>query len=272
MHHIVLGLMFVLAIATARAAETEPLVIGETFTLPSKVMNETRRINVYRPPLPDSARDTPLPVLYMLDGGIKEDFLHIAGLVQVSVGNGTMRPLLLIGIENTERRRDMTGPTENPEDKKIAPRVGGSATFRAFIAKELMPEIARRYRVTDESAIIGESAAGLFIVETLFLEPALFDTYIAVDPSLWWNNEDLVKKAEPRLVKMKTVRATLFLTSSGDGNAKPAEALADAMHKQAPKTLQFIYEPMPGEQHATIFHPAALRAFRTLFKPEEVKK
>jgi len=258
--------MFIAAIATARAADTEPLAIGETFTLSSKVMNEPRRINVYRPPVAD--QQAPLPVLYMLDGGIKEDFLHIAGLVQVSVGNGTMRPFLLVGIENTERRRDMTGPTESPEDKKIAPRVGGSATFRAFIAKELMPEITRRYRTTDETAIVGESAAGLFIVETLFLEPAVFDTYIAVDPSLWWNNEELVKKAEARVAKLKA-SATLFLTSSSDGNTKSVEALATAWRKAAPRTLQLIYEPMPTETHATIFHPAALRAFRLLFKPQE---
>lgn len=267
MRNLILGLMFVLAVAIARAADSEPLTIGETFTLSSKVMNEARRINVYSPPLPDNEKDKPLPVLYMLDGGIKEDFLHIAGLVQVSVGNGTMRPFLLVGIENTERRRDMTGPTENPEDKKIAPRVGGSATFRAFIAKELIPEIARRCRITDETAIIGESAAGLFIVETLFLQPALFDTYIAIDPSLWWNNDELAKTAEARLAKLST-HATLFLTSSSDGNTKPVETLATAWRK-APKTLELVYEPMPTETHATIFHPAALKAFRTLFKPQE---
>lgn len=70
------------------------------------------------------------PVLYMPDGGIEEDFLHVAGLVQVSVGNGTMRPFILVGIENTARRRDLTGLTTRAEDKKIAPKVGGSAAFR----------------------------------------------------------------------------------------------------------------------------------------------
>jgi predicted alpha/beta superfamily hydrolase len=245
-----------------------PLVIGQTFTIDSRILRETRRMNVYLPPGYEKSSGAPLPVLYMPDGGMAEDFLHIAGLMQVSVGNGTMRPFLLVGIENTERRRDMTGPTENPEDKKIAPRVGGSATFRKFIAKELMPEIAHRYRVTDETAIVGESAAGLFIVETLFLEPAMFDTYIAVDPSLWWNNEELAKKAETRLAKIEA-RATLFLTSSSDGNNKPVQALADAWTKAAPKTLQLVYEPMPAETHATTFHPAALKAFRALFKPQE---
>ena len=82
----------------------------------------------------------------MPDGGMAEDFLHVAGLLQVSVGNGTMRPFLLVGIENTERRRDMTGPTEIADDKKIAPRVGGSAAFRKFIRDELMPLVKQRYR------------------------------------------------------------------------------------------------------------------------------
>jgi uncharacterized protein len=161
-----------------------PLVISDTFTIDSKILAETRRINVYAPPGYRESSDTRLPVLYMPDGGMAEDFLHVAGLVQVSVSNGTMRPFLLVGIENTQRRRDMTGPTENDEDKKIAPKVGGSGAFRKFIRDELMPQVKRRYRTTNETAIVGESLAGLFVVETLILEPELFDTYIAFDPSL----------------------------------------------------------------------------------------
>ena len=146
----------------AHAAEKAvPLAIGETFTLQSKALSETRRINVYLPPGYAEATDKRFPVLYMPDGGLAEDFLHVAGLVQVSVGNGTMRPFVLVGIENTERRRDLTGPTQNEEDKKIAPRVGGSAAFRKFLRDELMPDIKARYRTTDETAIVGESLAGL---------------------------------------------------------------------------------------------------------------
>ena len=97
-------------------AKAVPLVIGETFTVSSKVLTETRRINVYLPPAYTESAGARLPVLYMPDGGVAEDFLHVAGLVQVSVGNGTMRPFLLVGIENTERRRDLTGPTENESE------------------------------------------------------------------------------------------------------------------------------------------------------------
>ena len=130
-----------------------PLVIGDTFTIDSKIMGEKRIINVYLPPGYKESPSLRVPVLYMPDGGLAEDFLHVAGLVQVSVVNETMRPFLLVGIENTERRRDMTGPTENEKDKKIAPRVGGSALFRKFIRDELMPEVKKRYRTTDEKAM-----------------------------------------------------------------------------------------------------------------------
>ncbi len=168
----------------ARAQDAAPLSIGQTFTLPSAVLGETRRINVYLPPAHADSATRRLPVPYMPDGGLAEDFLHVAGLVQVLTGNGTMRPFILVGIENTARRRDLTGPTTNAEDLKIAPRVGGSAAFRQFLRTELMPAIRQRYRTTAETALVGESLAGLFVVETFLREPALFDTCVAFEPSL----------------------------------------------------------------------------------------
>lgn len=249
-----------------------PLVIGETFTINSKALGETRRINVYMPPGYAESPNVRLPVLYMPDGGIAEDFLHIAGLVQVSVGNATMRPFLLVGIENTERRRDMTGLTENEDDKKIAPRVGGSGTFRKFIREELMPQVKERYRTINETAIVGESLAGLFVVETFLLEPDLFDTYIAFDPSLWWNNQKLVNGAAESLRANPKLKKTLYFASSGDkGVAEITQPLADILAKNAPSGVIWHYEKMPSEKHSTIYHPAALKAFREVFKPAASK-
>jgi predicted alpha/beta superfamily hydrolase len=246
----------------------EPLVIGDTFTMRSAELKEIRRINVYAPPGYADSSTLRLPVLYMPDGGMQEDFLHIAGLLQISVANGTARPFLLVGIENTERRRDMTGPTTNEEDRKIAPRVGGSAAFRAFIRTELIPEIERRYRTTRERAIIGESLAGLFIVETLLREPELFDTYIAFDPSLWWNNAKLVADAPAMLSRQRSGRLRLYLASSSEPElARLTQELAAALENGNFPGLEWHYEAMPSEQHSTIYHPAALRALRLLFKP-----
>ncbi len=254
------------------APATTPLTIGETFTMTSKVLGEVRRINVYAPPVYGDSSGAALPVLYMPDGGMAEDFLHIAGLVQVSVGNGTMRPFLLVGIENTERRRDMTGPTTNDDDRKIAVRVGGSAAFRAFIGTELMPLVRARYRTTTETAIVGESLAGLFVMETFFLEPELFDTYIAFDPSLWWNREGLVKDARSRLRTGTPTKARLYFASSSEpGIVASAQRLAEILRTSTLPAAAWHYEPMPGEQHSTIYHPAALRAFRALFTPAVVR-
>jgi predicted alpha/beta superfamily hydrolase len=249
--------------AASVSSSAAPLAIGETWTIDSAVLGEKRRINVYLPA--GVAPGTPLPLMVMPDGGMQEDFLHVAGLLQVGAGNMSTRPFLLVGIENTERRRDLTGPTENAKDRSIAPRVGGSQAFRDFIRKELMPEVAKRYRITSERAIVGESLAGLFVVETLVLEPDLFDTYIAIDPSLWWNNGQLLKRAgaQPPVISGEK---KLYIAVSKDGLLSAEQTALAAVFGKLPG-LGFQYEAWPGESHATIYHPAALSAFRLLLKP-----
>jgi predicted alpha/beta superfamily hydrolase len=271
---VLLVVAFVLVVlnpgVSARGVEktASPLVMGETFTIDSKILGETRRINVYLPPGYNESPSTRLPVLYMPDGGMAEDFLHVAGLVQVCVGNGTMRPFLLVGIENTQRRRDLTGPTENPEDKQIAPRVGGSAAFRAFIRQELMAQVKARYRTTNETAIVGESLAGLFVLETFLKESDLFDTYIAFDPSLWWNNQKLLDGAVEDLRERTKPAKTLYFASSDQKQlAEITQRFADVLAKNAAPSIRWHYEKMPDKKHSTIFHPAALKAFRAVFKP-----
>lgn len=267
-HVLVIVLCFGSILRAQVPSDTKPLVIGETFTLDSKALGEIRRINVYLPPAYTADPSVRLPVLYMPDGGMAEDFLHVAGLVQVSIGNDTMRPFILVGIENTQRRRDMTGPTEIEKDKQIAPKVGGSAVFRRFLREELMPQIKQRYRTTQETAIVGESLAGLFAVETFFLEPDLFDTYLAFDPSLWWNHQALVESASAKLKGWSAGEKILYVACSGEPSLMPiAQHLADIFAKDAPPQVHWHYEPMPTETHATIYHPAALQAFRSVFKP-----
>ncbi|CRD55415.1 alpha/beta hydrolase [Stenotrophomonas indicatrix] len=250
---------------TAQTAAASPLVIGETFTIQSKALGETRRINVYRPQPWGLDPKTPLPVLYMPDGGIGEDFLHVAGLVQVLTGNGSMRPFLLVGIENTERRRDMTGPSNVAEDRKIAPRIGGSAAYRDFLRDELMPQVRQRYATTDERALIGESLAGLFVIETLLQEPALFNSYIALDASLWWNHGALLSGAGKQVPSVARSGARLFLASSGQPELAASSARLAALLQQASPATLVKYQPLPEETHATIYHPAALQGLRTLF-------
>lgn len=110
-----------------------PRAIGQTFTLASKVLGETRRISVYLLPGYADSAALYLPVLYMPDGGLRKNSLRVVSLVQVSVGNGTRKPFILVDVENTARRHDLTGPTTNPENKRLPrpwvarPRSGSSS-------------------------------------------------------------------------------------------------------------------------------------------------
>jgi len=204
----------------------------------------------------------------MPDGGLAEDFPHVTNDVDAAVRAGEMRPVIVVGIENTERRRDMTGPTEVEEDRQIAPRVGGSAAFRGFIREELKPEVDRRFRGSGETAIVGESLAGLFVLETLFKEPGLFNIYIALSPSLWWNAQALLRGARERLSALAGTTATLYFATAGDDDDEGAgEALAQVLRTNAPAVLAWSYEPRKDLKHSTIYRGASPAVFRRLFPP-----
>jgi len=132
-----------------------------------------------------------------------------------------------------------------------------------------MPEIRQRYRTTTESAVVGESLAGLFVVETFLTMPDLFDTYIAIDPSLWWNDQALVKSAAERLKKPGWYKTLYLANSSEEKIDGVAEQFAVILKKNASSNLRWHYLAMPEEKHGTIYHPAAIKAFREVFKPHQ---
>ncbi|MGI9090283.1 MAG: alpha/beta hydrolase [Gemmatimonadaceae bacterium] len=242
----------------------------DSFTIQSKALGEARLINVYTPTQYRASRGRaaePLPVLYMPDGGLDEDFPHVVHTVDSLIAHGVIRPLIVVGVPNTQRRRDLTGPTRVASDSTIAPRVGGSAAFRRFLREELVPEVERRYRTTRERAIMGESLAGLFVVETFLQEPDLFTHYIAFDPSVWWNAGTLVDSAAPRLAAFDAAPRTLYLATSREPSTAVGIARLTTLLRAAPPPgLRWTYEPRPNLTHATIFRavkPAALvDAFR----------
>lgn len=134
-----------------------------------------------------------------------------------------------------------------------------------------MPLVKARYRTTNETAIVGESAAGLFVVETFLLEPDLFDTYIAFDPSLWWNNQKLVNDAAEHLRLVKSEK-TLYIANSDEKEMlEITRRFAGILAKNAPPSVHWQYVEMTEEKHSTIYHPAAIKAFRLVFKPNTVE-
>jgi len=241
----------------------DPIPAHDEFTIESKQVGEKRTINVWTPPEYKTSEDS-LPVMYMADGGIiEEDFPHIANTLAELIKSKEIPPMILVGIENTQRRRDLTGFTEVEKDKEIAPVVGGSAKFRAFIKEELFPEINKRYRTTNEKSIIGESLSGLFVVETFLLTPDMFDNYIAFDPSLWWNNHSLVKTAKENLMKFpKTEKRIWFASSSATDISPFTKELSEILKTQNISTIKWNYSPEPKEEHNTIFRATKGRAIK----------
>lgn len=258
--------VFILAVAAGSSACAVPRAARaadpqrDSLVIESRVLHERRLINVQTPrEYVDRARR--FWVLYMPDGGMNEDFPHVTRAVDSLTKAGLIPPTIVVGIPNTERRRDLTGPTRVKSDSAIAPRIGGSAAFRAFIRDELIPMIDARYRTTGERAIIGESLAGLFIVETLLREPSLFQRYAAFDPSLWWNRGAILDSVPSMLPSSRATRA--FIAVSRDGIDSLSTRFAGELDRAAPAALRWRFEPHPELTHANIF--SALEASALVF-------
>lgn len=249
----------------AHVRPADPVPPHDEFTVDSKVLGEQRAVNVSLPVEYDGARA--FPVVYMPDGALDEDFPHVANTLLELTKRGDIEPVILVGIPNTVRRRDLTPPTEVEEDKKVALVVGGSAKFRQFIREELFPAIEAKYRVTQQRTIVGESLAGLFIIETLFLEPELFSGYVAFSPSLWWNEHELVRKAEARFLKWNGRSGALYFTAADETDIRPhTDALQFILSKAQPGGLYTTYAPKPQEHHHTIFRAAKEEGLRTVLR------
>lgn len=266
---ILLAGVFLLSGCFNTSQPSDPIPEHETFTINSDRIGEDRVINVWTPENYETGSDS-FPVMYMADGGIQEDFPHIANTLSKLIKEEKIQPLILVGIENTQRRRDLTSFTEVEKDKEITPVVGGSEKFRAFIKDELFPEISKRYRTTNEKSIIGESASGLFVMETFLLTPEMFDHYIAFDPALWWNNHYLVRTAKEHLTKFPTTEKRLWFAGSKAADISPyTKELADIFKTENPANLKWNYSDEPKEKHTTIFRATKEKAIIWTFNKTE---
>ena len=256
------------SLASAQTAPAEtPIVIGTSYALPSAAFGGAREINVWLPP-GYAESEVAYPVLYLLDGGTMwQDFHHISGLAQLGTVNGTTRDVIVVGAASVDRRNELALPTENPELIAQYPTQGQSERFREFLRDEVQPFIEGRFRTSGETALMGESLAGLFVVETFLKAPEMFDHYVAVSPSLWWDGGRLAAQAGAHLRDHSNDPRTLILTLGDEGPEMeaPMEVLVAHLRDHAMPGLTWDYTPRPDESHATIYHGAALDAFRRLF-------
>ncbi|MEZ4380382.1 MAG: alpha/beta hydrolase-fold protein [Nannocystaceae bacterium] len=241
------------------------IAIGTQLPIDSRILGDRRSLSVSLPWGYDQRKDR-FPVLYLIDGGPEQDFVPVAGFAALASLSGQYREFIVVGIETLDRRYELTTPSEVAFDRQALPRNGGADDFRRYIREEVQPLIESRYRTTGERAVLGESLAGLFIVDTFLRAPESFDMYIAVSPSLWWREAQLARSAGERLRAGFPADRSLYLASADEADIIAGiEPLVAALRSHAPRSLRWWYEPMPDEHHNTIYHPATLRALRLLF-------
>ena len=245
----------------------EPFVLGVVEKIKSVELGETRTLNIYLPEgySPDSSAG--YPVIYLLDGSANEDFIHVVGIVQFLVMIEAMPKSIVVGIANIDRRRDFTFPTTVADDKKNYPTTGSSGKFIAFIEKELQPFIQAKYRTNGTKTIIGQSLGGLLATEVLLEKPGLFDNYLIVSPSLWWNNESLLKLAPSLLANQAGKNINVYVSVGNEGKQMEGDAkqLIDILHASTNKNLQVHFVPLPEENHLTILHNSVYKGFQVLY-------
>lgn len=240
-----------------------------TFTIDSRVLGGPRRVTIALPPGYAGSRRR-FPVLYLLDGGtVQEDFPKITDIVAEAVAAGRAAPMIVVGIEGVDRKHDLTHPATFAKDRALLPTSGGSAAYRRFLVDELQPWVEARYRADGRSGLIGESLAGLFVVETFLREPQAFDVYLAASPSLWWDDQSLSREASALLAKGKFGGRRLYLSIGDEGTTMQAgvDRVVAALRAKPPRGLAWRYDPMPKEHHATIYDPSARAGLAWLLPP-----
>jgi len=276
------NLAFGQKIKTPPTQTTKPFILGVIDEIQSKVLAEKRILNIYLPEGYNQQDTTTYPVIYLLDGSVDEDFIHIVGLVQFNSFEwiNQVPKSIVVGIATVDRRRDFTFPTSIKADKKKYPTSGQSDKFRSFFETELQPYIDSNYKTNHDKTIIGQSLGGLFATELLLKKPALFNRYIIISPSLWWDNGSLFNQTSDLLTANYTQQTDIYIGVGKEGLTPTetprvmevdANVLAEKIKTTKSNKVKVFFDYLPEEDHGTIMHQAVSNAFRLLY-PKNIQE
>jgi hypothetical protein len=255
---------------------SKPFVLGVIDEIHSKELAENRVLNIYLPEGYSQNDTIKYSVIYLLDGSADEDFIHIVGLVQFNSFQwiNQIPKSIIVGIATVDRRRDFTFPTTIKEDLKNYPTTGHSDKFISFIEKELQPFIETKYKTNNNKTIIGQSFGGLFATEVLLKKPTLFNKYIIISPSLWWDNGSLLNQNSHLLTKYFNQQTDIYIGVGKEGLTPTeiprimevdANLLNEKIKGTPSKNVNVFFDYLPQENHATIMHQAVSNSFRLLY-------
>jgi predicted alpha/beta superfamily hydrolase len=240
------------------------VAIGQGTHLWSKTLQEERHILVQLPKQYAQSNER-YPVLYLLDA--EAQFNHTTGVVQFLAENGRIPDMIVIGVANTNRLRDLTPASNDPKQRKENPEAGGADAFLTFLADELTPRVNANYRTQPYRILAGHSLGGLFAVHALINRPQTFQAYIAVSPSLWWDERATVQQAKGRLGAIPPGPHFLRLTWGDNENVirdSTAELIQWLKTNPTPG-VQWSQHYYPGDDHGTTPHRSHYDGLEELF-------
>ncbi|HEX5750084.1 MAG TPA: alpha/beta fold hydrolase [Archangium sp.] len=260
---------------SAPPPEGQPIYLGAKHRLRSAILEEERGFSLYLPPGYAESSER-YPVLYLLDGDAH--FHHATGVVQFLAGNSHILPMIVVGVPNTNRTRELTPPvhgdTVMPGDtssRSVArslPTAGGADRFLRFLEEELAPYIEAHYRTQPYRILVGHSFGGLFAVHALMNRPQSFHAYIAISPSLWWNDGELVAGALKSLERLPEQERFLYMSmgDEGDEMLKPIQQLAATLEQARPARLAWRYAYLGNDHHGSTPHRTLYDGLEALFE------
>lgn len=238
------------------AAIGQPGTTGtvKTLTIKSTVLGEERTVLV-RTPAGYETNQVRYPVLYMTDGDAHMG--HTAGTIDFLTRNGRMSDLIVVGVTNTDRTRDLTpvkSSDKTPAGELQFPTSGGSDNFLKFFETELIPLIEKQYRVQPYRILAGHSLGGLFAIHSMISKPGLFNSYVAVSPSLQWANGEALKRAEEFLKNQKEMKVTLFVSLGNEqgGISENFDKFREVLAKTNIPGFEWQAERMSDEDHGSV--------------------
>jgi uncharacterized protein len=247
------GFAVLLMISAAAIAQPATGTV-KRLTLKSVVLGEDRVVLV-RTPAGYETNKVSYPVLYMTDGDAHMG--HTASTIEFLTQNGRISDLIVVGVTNTDRTRDLTpvkSTNKNPAGELQFPTSGGADNFLKFFETELIPQIEKQYRVQPYRILAGHSLGGLFAIHSMISKPGLFNSYVAVSPSLQWENGETLKRAEDFLKNQKELKATLFVSLGNEPGAigESFDSFRELLSKTNITGFEWQAERMADEDHGSV--------------------
>ncbi len=255
----------------------------------SKILNEKRQLMIYLPKEAKERKDPSMryPVMYVLDGNMH--FLSVAGMIdQLSdqAGNAVLPKMIIVCILNTNRTRDLTPYKVKAGgfvNEATAKETGGGENFARFIQEEIFPYIASRYPVSDYRALVGHSFGGLFALHVLAKHKEMFEDYIVIDPSTWYDDRKFSNGVLDSLSNSDYKDKSLFVAIANTNNQpdtakvkllktdfseheKSILAFCNSAKNNNKSGLNFNYNYYPNDDHNSVPLIATYDGLRTIFK------